>query len=79
MKKRVHEMEPELWNNVDDYYLFEGICEYGMEEWDRILNEPKLWYRTGENYDPKEEVWRMLFRKIEGKYVVPGQEEDCYK
>lgn len=79
MKKRnIEGNEQESWTNVDDYYLFEGICEYGMDEWDRIIQDVKLWQRPDENYDPSEHVWRMLFRKIEGKPIRFGQEEDCY-
>ncbi len=64
------------WTFTDDFYLLEGINKYGMEEWDKIIQDVNLW----DHYDPKtlqpEQAWKVLYRKIESSEPNLSQETD---
>ena len=66
----------EIWDNIDDYFLFEGISKYGMEEWDRIMRDSSLWdHSETKIYDDKD-VWKLIFKRIEEKDPSNDQEEE---
>jgi len=72
------ENEGNRWINVDDYHLFKGISRYGLEEWDRMIKDPEVWSYTDVEKSYNNEFWKPIFRKIEGKDVLEGQEIECY-
>ncbi len=73
------ENEGNRWINVDDYNLFKGISRYGLEEWDRMIKDHEVWSYLDLNKSYNNEFWKAIFRKIEGKEVIEGQETECYK
>ena len=73
------ENEGTRWINVDDFNLFKGISRYGLEEWDRMIKDHEVWSYLDVNKSYNNEFWKAIFRKIEGKDVIEGQETECYK
>lgn len=67
----------ETWDNTDDYFLFEGIAKYGMEEWDRIIRDSDLWDHSEiKVYDDKD-VWKLIFKRIEERDPQVEKEKEC--
>jgi len=69
--------EEEKWDNIDDYYLFDGISRYGMEEWDRIMKDSELWDRAEPKAYEDGDVWKLIFKKIEDKEPPENKELEC--
>lgn len=65
------------WDNTDDYYLFDGISRYGMEEWDRIMKDSELWDRNEPKVYEDGDVWKLIFKKIEDKEPPENKELEC--
>ena len=65
------------WNSTDDFYLLEGVDKYGLEEWEKIVQDINLW----DHSDPKtldpDQAWQVLYRKIEGCEPDLSQEAEC--
>jgi len=64
----------EKWKNTDDFSLLKGIMIHGFDEWERIINDTKLWEEEGKPSKNENPMWKNLFEKIEQK-SAPQEEE----
>ena len=69
-------LTPEQWTNIDDFYLCEGIYKYGIDEWGRIIKDDELWNRSKPSLLAADQVWKLLFTKIEGHPPDMSQEKE---
>ncbi len=71
-------MAQDEWKNENDYSLLEGISKYGLEEWEKIVEDEQLWKVSDPQIRESVPVWKTLFIKIEGEDTAE-EEETKYK
>ncbi len=69
--------EFEKWTHNDDFLLFKGIAKHGLNEWDQLIKDSELWGYLNSHKKNEFDYWKVLFRKIERKDVIHGQENNC--
>ena len=77
LRSRQGEKYDIAWSNIDDYYLSEGICKHGMDEWDKIIRDAELWYKTED--DRKflgQDHLSYLFIKIEDEEAPENKDDE---
>lgn len=67
------------WTYSEDYFLLEGINKYGLQEWTKIITDLKLWNSILSQGTQPEQIWKVLFMKIEECEPSPNQESEGYE
>lgn len=69
-----HGVNTDSWTNADDFCLCDGINRYGMDAWPKITQDIRLWDHSEPKIWTPDQVWKLIFRKIEGREVQPDEE-----
>jgi len=67
----------EHWGPSDDFYLLDAIDKYGLDEWGKIIQDVVFWDHEEPRTLTPDQVWKTLFRRIEGYDPDMNQESEC--
>jgi len=65
------------WGPSEDFYLLDAIDKYGLAEWTKISQDVFFWDHGEPKTLTPDQVWKVLFKKIEGCEPDMERETEC--